>query len=193
MTLCLLWLLAAGAGAWGLLKYENTPGNAEETPVQWPSDSHISRQPGHFTLVMFAHPHCPCTRASVEELNRLLTRCNGPASVYVLFVQPQGVPDDWTKTGLCKTAEAIPGVAVQVDANGEEAKIFGAESSGHVVLYSPDGKLLFSGGITAARGHAGDNAGEDLVVSGINGVATPFKRTPVFGCSLQSECATPPQ
>jgi hypothetical protein len=188
VTLCLLWLSAAGAGAWGLLNYENTPSHAGETPLNWPTDSHITRQSGRATLVMFAHPHCPCSSASVGELNRLLTHRDGPATVHILFIRPNDVPDSWTETTLRKSAEAIPGADVQLDPQGEEARRFGAESSGYVVLYSPEGRLLFSGGITAARGHAGDNAGENVVVALLNGQKAPLKHTPVFGCSLQESC-----
>jgi hypothetical protein len=55
--------------------------------------------------------------------------------------------------------------------------------------------LLFSGGITAARGHAGDNAGRSELVSLLNGgpvaPAATLNRggsardaTSVFGCPL---------
>jgi hypothetical protein len=138
---------------------------------------------------MFVHPHCPCTRASVAELNRLLTRRQGPVTVHVLFVLPKGVGDDWAETSLRKSAEALPGVKVELDRDGKEALRFGAESSGYVVLYSPDGRLLFSGGITSSRGHEGDNAGEDLVLAGMKGQPASVQHTPVFGCSLQGECS----
>jgi hypothetical protein len=137
---------------------------------------------------MFAHPHCPCSRSSIGELNRLLTRCEGPTAVHVLFIRPKEVADGWTETSLRKSAEAIPGVDVQLDPLGEEARRFGAESSGYVVLYSPEGRLLFSGGITAGRGHAGDNAGENFVVAALNSQKASLKRTPVFGCSLLDDC-----
>jgi hypothetical protein len=140
---------------------------------------------------MFAHPHCPCTRASIGELNRLLTLCSGPLEAQVLFIQPKGMAPDWTETSLRKSAAAIPGIKVQLDPDGEEAQRFGAESSGYLVLYSAEGKLLFSGGITAARGHAGDNAGENTVVDLLNGQSTELKHTAVYGCSLHNQCPLP--
>ena len=45
------------------------------------------------------------------------------------------------------------------DDDGAEARRFGAETSGQTLLYDARGALAFSGGITGARGHAGDNAG----------------------------------
>jgi hypothetical protein len=189
IVLSLLWLLSASAGAWGLLKYENTPGGANETPSQWPSESRVTRQEGRSTLLVFMHPRCPCSRASLGELNRLLTRCEGEVSTHVFFIQPKDSTADWTETALQKSAEAIPGVNVQLDPEGEEARRFGAESSGYVALYNSKGQLLFSGGITAARGHAGDNAGENTIVALLNGENTRLKQTPVFGCCLRNQCA----
>ena len=109
--------------------------------------------------------------------------------MHVLFIQPKGVTLDWTDTALRRSTEAIPGVGVQLDPDGAEAHRFGAESSGYLVLYSAVGKLLFSGGITAARGHAGDNAGENAVVALLNGQNAELKHTDVFGCSLYNQCS----
>jgi hypothetical protein len=44
--------------------------------------------------------------------------------------------------------------------------------------------LLFSGGITESRGHAGANAGENAIVSLVNTHAAERTKTFVFGCSL---------
>lgn len=188
---CSLWLIAAGVGAWGLMRYENTPTEAGQTPARWPTRSALAQSAGRSTLIMFLHPHCPCSSASVAELNRLLTHCKDLVAAHVLFVRPKGVSDDWMGTSLRKSVEAIPGVKTGVDSEGREAGLFGAESSGYVVLYNPDGKLLFSGGITSARGHEGDNAGENLVVAGLNGQVRELKHTPVYGCSLQDKCVAP--
>ena len=184
IALCLLWLSLAGAGTWGLLNYENTPGHAGETGVAWPAESQIVRQPDRASLVMFLHPYCPCSRASIEELNRLLAQCQNSVSVNVLFVRPKGVSDDWAHTSLRRIAESIPGVHVALDENGTEAKRFGAISSGYVVLYSPKGELLFSGGVTGSRGHAGQNPGEDAVIAQVNGHSLPLTHSQVYGCDL---------
>src|SRR6185436_12332079 len=114
ILLSLIWLFAAGAGAWGLMRYENAPAPTGSTPLQWPSDSRVVHQAGNSTLLMFMHPHCPCSRASVEELNRLLVRGGGRVGVQVFFVRPKGAPNDWTETALWKSAEAIPGIKVQI-------------------------------------------------------------------------------
>jgi hypothetical protein len=153
-------------------------------PQHWPSESRIARTPGLPTLVMLAHPHCPCSRASVEELDRLMAQADGAVSAHVLFVKPDGVPDDWEQSDLWTRAVAIPGVHARRDDLGGEAERFGAATSGQVVLYDGVGELLFSGGITSARGHSGDNAGRDSVLSLLTSGRADRDSTPVFGCPL---------
>jgi hypothetical protein len=54
------------------------------------------------------------------------------------------------------------------------------------LLYDTAGRLLFSGGITAARGHSGDNAGREAIVALLAGAPTDRTQTPVFGCKLSN-------
>lgn len=184
---CTVWLLAACAGAWVLSNYDNTPGGTGETPQRWPKGATIGAQNNQPVLVMFAHPQCPCTRASIGELNRLMARCGGKVAAHVFFIQPDGLPQDWTKGALWRSAAAIPGVQVHADTDGREGRRFGAEASGYVVLYDARGQLLFHGGITSARGHAGDNAGENVIITLLAGGKAPLKETPVFGCGLLNQ------
>lgn len=182
-----LWLLAIGAGIVIILDYESTSGAAGNAPGQWVSGTSIPLDPARETLIMFAHPKCPCTRASLGELNRLLAQSDGRIAAHVLFFRPPHYPANWTHTELRQSAAAIPGVTVQDDVNDALAQKFGAETSGYVLLYNPSGQLLFRGGITGSRGHAGDNAGESAIISLALGKPASVRQTPVYGCSLLTE------
>lgn len=185
----LVWLLGVTGGMAALGRYAATPGSTGEAgaPARWPSDARLPRQEGRPTLVMLAHPRCPCTRASVSELAVLMARAGGRLDAFVLFLRPEGAGSDWEGGGLWRAAAAIPGVTVLRDEGGEQARRFGAATSGHALLYDAAGRLRFSGGITLARGHAGDNPGraavEALVREGEeqDGAA----RTAVYGCALE--------
>ncbi len=148
-----------------MLNYDYTPAPPTTPPARWPANSAIPRTAGLASIVLVAHPHCPCTRASIEELARLMARLDGRATAAVVFVRPRGVPQDWEKTDLWRSAARIPGVTVVSDAAGREASGFGAQASGQTLLYSARGDLQFSGGITGSRGHAGDNLGQSSVIS----------------------------
>jgi hypothetical protein len=195
----LLWLSLIAAGLSILWKYDNTPGQSAQAPSIWPSESCIPRTSERHTLVLLAHPRCPCTRASLGELDRLLAQSHDSVNVFVLFYQPYqagGLPKDylsqWTKTDLWQTAAAIPGVRVLPDPEGREAQLFQATTSGQALLYDAAGQLVFAGGITDSRGHAGDNVGSSAILKALDrahtarptGGTAEHMRTKVFGCAL---------
>ena len=191
IVLVALWLAAVGTGFAMFLNYQNTGGQSGATPSQWPAGTRLTPSATGDTLVMFAHPQCPCTRASIAELNRLLARISDHATAQVWFYQPAKLSPNWSKTGSWHSAAAIPGVTVHEDIDGAQARLFGAETSGTVLLYDSGGNLLFKGGITGARGHAGDNPGESAVAAFCLGQPATTNQTPVFGCSLLGECEAP--
>jgi len=191
IILSVLWLVAAGTGFAWILNYQNSSGVAGQTPEHWPLGTQITLNSNLDTLVMFAHPQCPCTEASMEELNRLLARTEGSVAAQVWFFKPDSFSNDWAHSDLWKSAAAIPGVTVREDVNGMQARLFGAETSGYVLLFDTHGRLLFKGGITGSRGHAGDNAGENAIVALLKGQAAGLDQTPVYGCSLLGKCEVP--
>ncbi len=178
------WVYAAAAGLAMMVRYENTPGHVERTPPDWPAASRIPQPEGHPSLVLFAHPHCPCTHATMGELARIMAQCEDKLDALVVFFYPGSSAAEWKQTALRREAASIPGVRVLDDKDGREARRFGAETSGQTMLYDASGHLLFSGGITASRGHSGDNAGRSAIVSLVNSGRANRNSTPAFGCSL---------
>lgn len=177
------WFLAAFGGVAWTWSYKLRPAAVLEAPTQWPAESFIHLAPEGATLVMLAHPRCPCTRASLGELARLMSDARGRVAGHVLVVRPPGTPESWERTDLWELAAKIPGVTVHADVDGNEVKRFGAVVSGYVLVYDEKGRLLFHGGITGARGHEGDNPGRDAataaILRGAGGGAPP-----TFGCEL---------
>jgi hypothetical protein len=133
---------------------------------------------------MLAHPHCTCTRASLGELAETIARARVPPKTYVLFMAPTRFGKDWEQTDLWRTATALPGATVVRDDDGRMAQEFGAATSGQALLYDVRGELIFSGGITGARAHAGDNLGRQSLVALLNREPAPRSETKVFGCPL---------
>lgn len=167
-----------------LWRYSLVPGTAGMPPALWPPQSRLARTAGDLTLVMVVHPHCPCSRASIAELEILMTHPPQRINADVVFLRPPGFDDSWTKTNLWRSATAIPGVSAVID-DGRETRLFGAATSGQTMVYGRDGNLLFSGGITAARGHCGDNAGAQVITTLLNqSTAKIARRTAVYGCAL---------
>jgi hypothetical protein len=182
-----LWLLACVAGLAAVLVVDTTPGSRGDGPPPiWPADTGIARVPGRPTLLLFLHPHCPCSNATVGELERLLVHCSGRVDVRAVFVAPEGTPPGWARTALRDRADRIPGVLVGDDPGGAEARRFRATTSGTALLYGTDGRLRFHGGITLARAHEGDNPGEGAIVALLAGGTPATIETPVFGCPLRN-------
>jgi hypothetical protein len=184
LTAALVWSIVVAAGFAGVMNYEATPGPAAQTPRDWPPASKLERARDRAHLVLFAHPHCPCTQAGVEELAKVLGVCPGRATVDVFFITPERHAPDWEATKTWRSAAAIPGVRVRADAGGVEAGRFGVQTSGHVVLFDRHGATIFSGGITARRGEAGCSDGTLALTALLNGKTAPCTETPVFGCPL---------
>ncbi len=179
------WIAALAAGFSIIWNYELTAAPAGVAPTEWPEEAGVPFQIGRPNLVLVAHPRCPCTRASLGELARLVAWADGNLAVHVLFTRPEGAPDGWTDTDLWASAALIPGADVRVDEGGRAAEHFGALTSGQVFVYDRAKRLQFAGGITAARGHAGDNAGSAAVLDVIEHGTTDRAQTPVFGCGLR--------
>ena len=179
-----VWIVAVAYGQRALLNYDFAAAPAANAPAQWPRESSLPRASGLSTIVMVAHPHCPCTRATIEELAIIMARLHNHATADVVFVRPVGFTEAWEKTDLWQSATRIPGVSVYSDLNGVEAARFGALASGQTFLFAPDGKLLFRGGIVPFRGHAGDNPGRNAIVSLVSTGTAEVHQTSVYGCSL---------
>jgi hypothetical protein len=138
--------------------------------------------------LLFAHPLCPCTRASLEALATLqATLAPETVTVDVVFVQASGLPATARTSPLWRQARAIPGVTVIQDEDGTLARRCGAETSGQVLVYGADTRLLFAGGITPSRGETGDCPGIAAVTTALHGGTPPFQRTAVFGCALLND------
>lgn len=191
MLLGTLWLAAIGVGTHVLLMHAHTPGSPALAPGLWPQKSRLLPATGQPTLVMFAHPRCPCTQASLAELDQLMTAHQGHIQAYVLFFQPEGAAEDWSQISLWDSARAIPGVTVQADPEGGEAQLFHAGTSGHVAVYDTRHRLLYNGGITPARGHTGDAAWRNAVAAAAGPAAESFHAAPVFGCKLLDRASRP--
>jgi hypothetical protein len=186
-TLVAIWSVAAAIGMGLLATYANTAGKSSPAPatIGHKLDATSTRN----QLLMFLHPHCPCSVASVNELARIMSRCSDQLDATVYFVRPESQPADWERGKLWNSASAIPGAKVETDIGGKLAAQFHASTSGEVFIYDRQGNLRFQGGITAARGHAGDNLGESAVIDIAMGVNTNVECSPVFGCPFRAEVA----
>jgi hypothetical protein len=167
-------------------QYASTPGSTGRAAGHWPAQAGFRPSRGCAALVLFLHPHCPCSRATIEQLNRLLVSNVEAVEVFAIFVRPVDSEPDWEKADQWHTMTGLPGVRVFAD-DGRARREFGAATSGEAYLYAADGRLLFHGGITGSRGHAGDNAASRALAARIADPELGFCATQVFGCPLTDD------
>jgi hypothetical protein len=180
-----------------LLAFDEAPAAMGRAPSRWPHASGLERPLGTPELLVFAHPFCSCTRASVSELARLASlqenKPNSPKIVFVVFRPHKN--SGWQWTALERKISELPRARLVWDDNGAEAKLFDAETSGTVALYDSAGILLFHGGVTGSRGHEGDNYGlselRRVLDSSSAGQTkqTGVTAARVFGCAIGSQNA----
>lgn len=159
-------------------RYAASPTAAGAPARSWPEQSRIVRTPGTPAILMFAHPECPCSRASLAELERVLSRAPDGARATVVFM---GTSD----SGLVERARAIEGLTIHHDHDGSETARFGAASSGHVLGYDAEGRLQFTGGLTPSRGHEGATEARALLLALLRNEAGEGAALPVYGCGLR--------
>ncbi|HET6583428.1 MAG TPA: hypothetical protein VFG69_08270, partial [Nannocystaceae bacterium] len=161
------WLALVAIGMSLLFHESFEPGEVATAPPTWPSDSALELAADRHTLVVVVHPQCSCTRATLTELEWVTDRLGDRLATFVLFGTSDDV--DWRASPLLDRALAIRGVTVVADEDAREAQRFGAQTSGQVYLFAPDGTLAFEGGITPSRAHAGDNVGRQRIVALVEG------------------------
>ncbi|MBS1956295.1 MAG: RedB protein [Cyanobacteria bacterium SZAS-4] len=172
--------------------YENRPGDQGYAPTFAVSKHDVEQakvSKTKFHIIMFVHPKCPCSRASISELRNLMETFPSLKAT-VFFYKPATAKSGWEKTELWKTASAVENITPQIDIDGQKAKSYRVVTSGEVLLYDASERLVFSGGITGARGHVGDNLGEDtiekILTKHFNTAGQKFS-APVFGCRIMKD------
>ena len=105
----------------------------------------------------------------------------------VMFVHPDCPCTRASRAELAEISRtAPPTTELIITSDLAEARRFGAQTSGDVVVYDAAGALRFHGGITISRGHVGHNLGHARVDAIVHGASTGVAQTPVFGCALEA-------
>ena len=182
---CLLWAVGILMGLHELNAYSTTPSFTPAAMPPWPHHTQIPLASNRPTLVLTLHPRCACSRATIHEFARLVSRLPTSPQLIILLYRPMGIAPSWAETSLVEQARRIPGVRLVPDPDGQEAARRGMPVSGHATLYSRTGQVLFSGGLTYARGHEGENEGSAAVFAIMAQRYPAVTQTPVFGCSTR--------
>lgn len=171
------WILAVSAGMGAIVRYDSTPAAAHQVLAEWPRESAIGFDGSRPNLVMAVHPVCSCTRASLNELARMLPPLGGRARIVILLLGRNG--NRYEQMVKDMNIESF------ADRTGVEASRLGLTTSGEIAIYAAGGNLLYSGGITESRAHEGDNPAEAAAMAALQSAGSVgIRNAPVFGCEL---------
>lgn len=179
------WLAIIAAGSYILMKYEYTPSGRNSSIMRLPVDTKLKLSEP-LSLVMFLHPDCPCSAASLRNLIQLQKMTQDRYALHLFFYKPSEFPDSWVKTSLWETAHTLKSARIYVDIAAVEARRFNAVTSGETFMLANDGTLLFTGGLTRGRGVDGKNPGLAYLSQPVNRLQKTIVKQPIFGCSLIS-------
>lgn len=186
---CLLVFACAGVMVWT----SRQPGLRNEPPAVLPASMTSYAIDGLPTVFIAFHPHCPCTRATVANLERAFSSSSQRLNFVALVYTPSGRPPDWADTDTVRRLAAFRGVRMVTDADGSTASAMGLKTSGEILAYDTRGNLAFAGGVTPSRGHEGDCAGltilSDLLAGRSRTTDLSPASTDVYGCPLCNDAA----
>lgn len=177
-----LWVFMICSAFTALLAYHNMPGDRSDHGTVWPANDSVKLDSLRANLVVFIHPQCPCSVATLNELARIQATCGIRLHTHVIFYSPSDM--QWDDTHKVRQALEIPNVHITNDVDGKVARKFGVLTSGHSLLYSSDGRRIFSGGITPGRGHEGESLGRTSIVRYVLDGKVQCDKTNVFGCPI---------
>lgn len=182
LILVCLWLGGLAVGVALVIDHDTRPGQANDGRLQWPAGTSLRLSPTGKTLLMFLHPRCPCSQASVTELAQLLQNEQPRPRLYVVVPHENLAGPDEVSRALEPVA-ALDDLSVVMDPEGTETRRFGSHTSGTLLVFDADGRCNYAGGLTSARGHVGPNMARDAAAAALHGLPHPDSM-PVFGCPL---------
>ena len=184
VLLVAVWLVTILLGGFAQIRYSLASKATGSATDRWPATTQIGKKDDSKQLMIFLHPKCACSIASIAELSKIQNRCTELIPVKAVFYCPKGEHQSWVSGELWEAAEAIDGCDCLVDLGAMEFKRFGVETSGHALLFDEQDRRIYSGGVTSSRGHVGDNLGASTLVKLIQGSEVLVDELPVFGCQI---------
>jgi hypothetical protein len=170
-----LWGVALATGFHKAMGWEFQPGQAA-------LPAHIHAKPDERPLlIVVLHSQCPCSLATIENLTTLSVDQRHRLRIRFVFTGP-----DMETSPAAKKASSFAEAEKEFLSEAEVVGRYGARTSGQAFLYDVHGHLVFSGGLTEARGVAGRvSDGMSAIVDTLAGRSC-LVSAPVYGCALET-------
>ena len=177
--------LAVALGWYQLFTFSSTPGAQLTAPAHWPREISSPSLSSHAPLLLvFVHPQCSCTQATLQQLGQILSSTRTTIQIALVVYRSQAVNPETSYVTFEPAKFLQTPARIVPDPNGRLARRFGAATSGEIVLYAAGGQLLFQGGITPMRSQAGPSLGADALRNALTTGRTQIRAASVFGCPI---------
>lgn len=189
------WVIGTGFFIKSKIDFSFTPGKSSQFKSDFPMQSTLSVIPSKYNLYVFIHPKCGCSVATLDNLKSLAHKqsyLSDLMQIHVILYDPSESPKDWLDSQTVKDIQSWASqypVIVKHDKSLQEFKLFDAQTSGQSFLFDQNRRLVFSGGLTEERGHAGPSSSVNYILSVLsNKQSSTNQRLPAafttdtFGC-----------
>lgn len=136
-------------------------------------------------------PGLPVFSGERHRVGVILSQSLRRVTCHAVLLSSKHSHQAWKRSPLKNALALLSEVRQWEDPGGALAHRFRVATSGHVVLYDQNGRLMYSGGITDARGHRGDNPGRAAVIGLVLGTERRPSSHGVFGCPLMASEPSP--
>lgn len=194
-----VWALLAIGGYVAMLAYATTPSDRPALAARPLPSPRLSGSVVSPALHIFFHPKCPCSMASVAAIESIIARCpDRDLVIEAHLMVPDGEGESFAGGEIATALHDLQAqvknnregrvrleIMVQRERDCEMALANHVNVSGHTVLVLPDGKVGFSGGLTAERGCRGDSEGVESIVALLHDRSVGNRTAPIFGCAIR--------
>ena len=110
-----IWCALLAYGGASLWRHTWTPGSVGDAPSDWPVASRIPRATDAYTMLLFAHPQCPCVRTSLDELARVVGEHPENVRPVVVIYHPTRQGAEWSNEFQREVADQAPSALIVDD------------------------------------------------------------------------------
>jgi len=114
---------------------------------------------GKWTILMFAHIYCPCTKASLIEFEKIRRKYNFEPLIIFDYISDDDVNENNLINDLQSNRLFAQKLKIKyiIDDKREIIKKYKITTSGFTVLYDNSYNVIYTGGVTPYRGHIGES------------------------------------
>jgi len=147
----ILWFVLGLLAIGGVGRYASVAGPNGRLVDTCPSAIDLTADARRPTPVIFLHPHCSCSCATLNELTRGLVMVREQPQIIVVVSHPADADGAvWCEGSLWRACTTIGDVQRILDPGGALADAFGATTSGHCIVVGTTGRIGYAGGVTIA-------------------------------------------